>query len=70
MKFGRDITMDQMMTEWPATIDVLLRYRMLCIGCPIAGFHTIVDDAREHDAHLEEFEKSLTEVVGKHPRWR
>lgn len=63
MKFSRDLTLDEIMNAWPATIRVLLRYRMLCIGCPIAKFHTVVDAAHEHKADLEEFERSLMEVI-------
>lgn len=66
MKFSRDLTMDQIMAEWPATIRVLLRYQMLCVGCPIAGFHTVVDAAREHHADLDEFEKSLIKAIPRH----
>ncbi len=63
MRFSRDITLEQMMTEWPQTVAVLMRYRMLCVGCPISGFHTPVDAAREHEAELECFEKSLIEAI-------
>ena len=68
MRFSRDITLEQMMTEWPHTVAVLMRYRMLCVGCPISGFHTPVDAAREHEAELERFEESLIEAIAeKHP---
>ncbi|HZG29396.1 hybrid cluster protein-associated redox disulfide domain-containing protein [Ensifer adhaerens] len=63
MRFSRDITLEQMMTEWPQTVAVLLRYRMLCVGCPISGFHTPVDAAREHEAELGRFEESLVEAI-------
>ena len=63
MRFSRDITLEQMMTEWPQTVAVLMRYRMLCVGCPISGFHTPVDAAREHEAELERFEESLVEAI-------
>jgi len=68
MRFSRDITLEQMMTEWPQTVAVLMRYRMLCVGCPISGFHTPVDAAREYDAELDRFEESLVEAIeGKRP---
>ncbi|WP_137935305.1 DUF1858 domain-containing protein [Mesorhizobium comanense] len=43
-----DMTMDQIMRRWPMTIRVVIRSGMLCVGCPIASFHTVSDAAREH----------------------
>jgi hybrid cluster-associated redox disulfide protein len=63
MKFNRDIKLERMMTEWPATIDVLLRYRMLCVGCPISDFHSPVDAAREHGADLDALERDLAATI-------
>ncbi|TPL71529.1 DUF1858 domain-containing protein [Mesorhizobium sp. B2-3-15] len=45
---GDDMTMDQIMRRWPLTIRVVIRRGMLCVGCPIASFHTVSDAAREH----------------------
>ena len=36
---------DDVMRRWPWTIRVLMRRRMLCIGCPIGIFHTVADAA-------------------------
>ena len=65
MKFNRDMTMEKIMERWPTTIDVLMDYRMLCIGCPVAGFHTIIDAAREHNVDLEELENCLIDSIGQ-----
>ena len=43
-----DMTMDEIMRRWPLTIRVVIRSGMLCVGCPIASFHTVADAAREH----------------------
>ena len=43
-----DMTMDEIMRRWPATIRVVLDHGMLCVGCPIAPFHTVEDAVREH----------------------
>jgi hybrid cluster-associated redox disulfide protein len=45
-----DITVDEVMRRWPKTIRVFLGFRMHCVGCPIAGFHTVADACREHRA--------------------
>ena len=33
-----DLTVDDVMRRWPATIRVFLDFRMGCVGCPIAAF--------------------------------
>jgi hybrid cluster-associated redox disulfide protein len=43
-----DMTMDTIMRTWPVAIAVLIRHRMLCIGCPIATFHTLSEACHAH----------------------
>lgn len=47
-QFHDDMTMDEIMREWQDTIGVLIKHGLLCVGCPIASFHTVSDAAREH----------------------
>ena len=42
------MTMNAIMREWPATIRVILDRGLLCVGCPVASFHTLSEAAREH----------------------
>ena len=46
--YDPDMPIDTVMRRWPATMEVLMRHRMLCIGCPIGGFHTIPEACEEH----------------------
>lgn len=62
-QFAIDMSMDEIMRAWPDTIAVLLRYRVLCIGCPVATFHTATDAAREHGLDLDEFLRELDDVI-------
>lgn len=43
-----DLSLAELMSKWPSTIRVFLDYRMHCIGCPIAPFHTLSDAVEEH----------------------
>lgn len=54
---------DDVMRQWPATIRVFLNHKMLCIGCPIACFHTVEDARREHDADRSRFLADLRAAV-------
>jgi hybrid cluster-associated redox disulfide protein len=62
-KFSDDATMDEIMHGSPAAIRVVLRRGMLCVGCPIASFHTVSDAAREHDLDEEELSYDLRTAI-------
>ena len=50
-----EMTVDEVMRQWPATIRVFLDLRMSCVGCPIASFHTVADACREHQVAVATF---------------
>lgn len=54
-----DMSLDDIMQRWPATISVFLLNRMSCIGCPIARFHTMADAAAEYNLDPAHFAEQL-----------
>ena len=58
-QIGFDMTVDEVMRRWPATIRIFLDFRMSCVGCPIAEFHTVEDACREHGAVPGDFLSAL-----------
>ncbi|WP_127520576.1 DUF1858 domain-containing protein [Mesorhizobium sp. Z1-4] len=54
-----DITVDEMMRRWPATIRVFIRYNMLCVGCPIGDFHTLPEACEAHELDEELVSQAL-----------
>lgn len=63
MRVGPDDLVNDVMNNWPATIRVFLDFRMECVGCPIACFHTVADACSEHDVDRDAFLKALIEAV-------
>nr|WP_077378424.1 DUF1858 domain-containing protein [Mesorhizobium prunaredense] len=61
------MTVDEIMRRWPATIRVMIRNRMLCIGCPIGIFHTVADACHAHRVDLESFSQELLKAVSSDP---
>jgi hybrid cluster-associated redox disulfide protein len=47
-----DLELSRLFELWPAAAQVFLDRRMLCFGCPIAPFHTVIDACLEY--HLDE----------------
>ena len=62
MPFGSDDLVDDIMRRAPHTIRVFLAFRMACVGCPIATFHT-VDDACRAVARLGEIDLASQDVL-------
>ena len=65
MKYERfsDLTVDEIMREWPSTIGVFLDLQLHCIGCPIGIFHTLSDAAVEHGLALEELAGQVSAAI-------
>jgi hybrid cluster-associated redox disulfide protein len=58
-----DMVVDEIMTKWPTTVAVVLRYKMLCVGCPIGTFHTVAEACREHRIDEGDFLVELEAAV-------
>jgi hybrid cluster-associated redox disulfide protein len=58
-----DMPLADLMTLWPETVPVFLRHRMLCVGCLVSPFHTVVDACREYDLDEEAFVSELCKAA-------
>ena len=58
-----DLPVNEIMRRWPATIRVMIRHRMLCIGCPVGPFHTVADAAAAHALDEAGFMAELVSVI-------
>jgi hybrid cluster-associated redox disulfide protein len=59
-----DLALDTIMTLWPETITVFLRHKMLCIGCMVNPFHTVIDACIEYDLDESCFRAELHQAIG------
>lgn len=62
-----DMSVDEIMRRWPKTIRVMIRHRMLCIGCPIGIFHTVADAAAAHAIDGASFSAELLAAMRSEP---
>jgi len=63
MRIELDTLVDDVMRSHPATIRTFLNQKMACVGCPIAGFHTVADACREHGVEAASFLAALHAAV-------
>ena len=60
-----DDLVDDVMGGAPETIRVFLAFKMGCVGCPIACFHSVDDACREHCVDRNAFLEALRSVVAE-----
>lgn len=58
-----EMTVEDVMRRWPSTIRVFLDFRMRCVGCPIATFHSIDEACAEHGVDVKAFLPKILETV-------
>ncbi|SEL20329.1 DUF1858 domain-containing protein [Roseovarius nanhaiticus] len=58
-----DLPLADMMRLWPQTVPVFIRHGMLCVGCLIGPFHTIVDACAEYDLDEASFLSELQDAI-------
>jgi hybrid cluster-associated redox disulfide protein len=58
-----DMTVDQVMHRWPATIRVFMDFKLGCVGCPIATFHSVAEASCEHKIDGTAFLAALQAVA-------
>ncbi|WP_028465059.1 MULTISPECIES: DUF1858 domain-containing protein [Nisaea] len=59
-----DLPLTTLFKEWPGTPAVFIRHRMLCYGCPIAPFHTVIDACAEYKLDEDAFRAELRQAAG------
>lgn len=62
-----DMTVDEIMRRWPATIRVMIRNGMLCIGCPIGPLHTVSEACVAHKIDETTFTAELLAAMTADP---
>lgn len=59
-----DLPIDTLMSLWPETIAVFISHKMLCIGCMVNPFHTVIDACLEYDLNEADFRSELHQAIG------
>ncbi|MBW1646648.1 MAG: DUF1858 domain-containing protein [Deltaproteobacteria bacterium] len=48
----------------PEAVKAFIDLGLMCVGCPVADFHTLADVAREHDRDLADLLRTLNRRLG------
>ena len=60
-----EMMVDRMMNHWPASIRVFMDFKMSCVGCPIATFHSVDEASRKHAIDAADFLGALQRVAAR-----
>ena len=58
-----DLMLDELLSLWPETTTVFMRHEMLCVGCMITPFHTVIDACKEHSLDERAFRAELRAAI-------
>jgi len=64
MNIDPKMTVSELMRFYPSAIDVFIKRKMLCVGCPTESFHTLEDVARIYGISLTQFLKEIRWAIG------
>mgnify|MGYP003574253030 CR=1 FL=1 len=53
------MTVSELLRVHPSVMDVFIKRKMLCVGCPTESFHTLEDVARINGIALDQLLKEL-----------
>jgi hybrid cluster-associated redox disulfide protein len=57
------MTVSDLMRVHPSAMDVFIKRKMLCVGCPTESFHTLEDVAHFYGIALEQLLRELQGVI-------
>jgi hybrid cluster-associated redox disulfide protein len=58
-----DLPLSRLLARWPRTLHVFMAHRMMCIGCPITPFHTVIDACIEYNLDEAAFRAELRAAI-------
>ncbi len=61
-KINKDMTLGELVTKHPETVEVMFKYGLHCVGCHMAAHETIEQGAMAHGMDGKVIEKMLKEM--------
>jgi hybrid cluster-associated redox disulfide protein len=62
-KIKENMTIEEVVRNFPETLPVFQKYGLHCIGCPMAAPETVGEAAKVHGMKTDEFLKELNEAA-------
>jgi hybrid cluster-associated redox disulfide protein len=63
MRITAEMKIDNVVRQYPETVQVFSRYAVGCLGCSAAGYDDIAYGAQVHGVNLDQLLRELNETV-------
>lgn len=63
MKITKDMTIGEVVRNYPESVEVLMSFGMGCVGCPSAQAETLEQASQVHGMDIEQLVKALNKAV-------
>lgn len=63
MTISKDMTIGEVVTKYPQTVEVFNRYGMGCLGCPATQFENVEQGAIMHGIDIEQLIDDLNKAA-------
>lgn len=63
-RLDQKMTIKELLDGYPAAMDVFIRRRMFCVGCPARAYHSLEEAARIYGYEPEALVHILRDVIG------
>ncbi len=65
MTLTKEMSIGQIVEQYPETVPVFLKHGLMCFGCAVARFENVEQGARAHGIDVEALVKDLNEAVSE-----
>lgn len=63
MTITKDMTIEQVVSEYPETMMVFMRHGLHCVGCHVSAYESIEEGAMAHGINVDALVADLNKVV-------
>ncbi|VVB87423.1 Uncharacterised protein [uncultured archaeon] len=63
MTITKDMTIEEVVTQYPETMMVFMRHGLHCVGCHVSAFENIEEGATAHGINVDALVADLNKVV-------
>ena len=65
MKIQKEMSITEILREYPQTHGTFVKYNLGCIGCIAASFESLEDGLVAHGIKVDEFLKEINKVIAE-----
>lgn len=64
-----NLTIEELLQQWPQTAELFQQYQMACVGCVMAPFYSVKDAISIYNLENEPFLDSLLRLIEREEEW-